>query len=139
MLKRTLAGLGTVALVVAFALTALAADLPSERRAKKKADLQKVPHQAEEAIVEKNYDRAIELFTKAIDSGAFGDEPHTMARLYFGRGSAHHYKGDCNAAIPDYTKATEFREKGDYYYSLASCQLVLQQVDQALVSLDKAI
>jgi tetratricopeptide (TPR) repeat protein len=139
MLKQSLAGLGAVALVVVFALSALAADLPSERRAKKKADLQKVPHQAEEAVMEKNYDRAIELFTKAIDSRAFEDEPHTMGRLYFGRGSAYHYKEDCNSAVADYVKATEYLQKGDYYYSLASCQLVLKQDDQALVSLDKAI
>lgn len=139
MLKRSLAGLGMMAVVVGFAITAFAADLPSERRAKKKLEMQKVPFQAEEAIAKKEYDRAIELFTKAIDSRAFTDEPQTMGRLYFGRGSAHHYKGDCNAAIPDYTKATEFVKKGTYYYSLASCHLSLQQDDLALADLDAAI
>ncbi len=139
MTKRILAILGYAAIIAAFAVQALASGLPSERRAEKKIQLQKVPYQAEEAIQKKDYDRAIELFSKAIDSGAFTDEPHTMGRLYFGRGGAYHAKGDCTAAVGDYTKATEYANKGDIYYSLAGCHLILQQDALALADLDKAI
>lgn len=139
MIKRILAGIGFAAIIAAFAVQALAIELPSDRKAAKKIQLQKVPYQAEEAVQKKEYDRAIELFTKAIDSGAFTDEPHTMGRLYFGRGGAYHAKGDCTSAVPDYTKAAEYQGKGDIYYSLAGCHLILQQNDLALADLDKAI
>lgn len=139
MAKRILTALGAVVLVAAFTLQAFAVGIPSERRATKKLEMQKVPFQAEEAVKEKNYDRAIELYSKAINSGAFTDEPQTMGRLYFGRGGAYHAKGDCTNAVVDYAKATEFASKGDYFYSLAGCHLILQQNDLALADLDKAI
>lgn len=139
MINRILAGIGSAAIIAVFAVQAVAIELPSDRKAAKKIQLQKVPYQAEEAVQKKEYDRAIELFTKAIDSGAFTDEPHTMERLYFGRGGAYHAKGDCTAAVPDYTKAAEYQGKGDIYYSLAGCHLILQQDAPALAALDKAI
>ncbi|NOT41373.1 MAG: tetratricopeptide repeat protein [Alphaproteobacteria bacterium] len=139
MIKRALAGLGSLAIIAVLTVHALASSLPSDRRAEKKVRLQNVPYQAEEAVQKKDYDRAIELFTKVIDSGAFTDEPHTMVRLYFGRGGAYHAKGDCTAAVVDYTKATEYANKGDIYYSLAGCHLILQQDALALADLDKAI
>jgi tetratricopeptide (TPR) repeat protein len=137
--KRILAGIGAVLLVAAVSMQALAVGLPSERRTQKKIQLQNLPSQAQEAVLKKDYDRAIELFTRVIDSGAFTDEPHTMGDLYFGRGGAYHAKGDCAAAVVDYTKATEFVTKGDLFYSLAGCHLILQQDDLALADLDKAI
>lgn len=139
MVRRILAVLGAATFVAALSMQAFAAGLPSERRTEKKIQLQKLPSQAQEAVQRKDYDRAIELFTKVINSNAFTDEPHTMADLYFGRGGAYHAKGDCANAVADYTKATEYTTKGDLYYSLAGCQLILQQDDQALASLDKAI
>ena len=139
MAKRIFAALGAVVLVVAFTLQAFAVGLPSDRRAGKKLEMQKVPFQAEEAVKEKNYDRAIELYTKVINSGAYQDEPQMLGRLYFGRGGAYHAKGDCSSAVVDYAKATEYAQKGDYFYSLAGCHLILQQNDLALADLDKAI
>jgi tetratricopeptide (TPR) repeat protein len=137
--KRILAGLGAIALIAAFSMQGFASSLPSERRAEKKIQLQKLPSQAQEAVLKKDYDRAIELFTRVIDSGAFTDEPHTMGDLYFGRGGAYHAKGDCAAAVADYTKATEYVTKGDLFYSLAGCHLILNQEDLALTDLDNAV
>lgn len=139
MAKRMFAILTAAALVGAFSMQAFAVDMPSERRAAKKIQLQRLPHQAEEAVQQKEYDRAIELFSRVIDSKAFTDEPHTMGRLYFGRGGAYHAKGDCTNAVADYTKATEYMNKGDLFYSLAGCHLILQQEDLALADLDKAV
>jgi tetratricopeptide (TPR) repeat protein len=139
MQKRLLVGLVAAALVATVSVQTFAATLPSERRAQKKIQLQKLPSQAQEAVQRKEYDRAIELFSRVIDSGAFTDEPHTMGDLYFGRGGAYHAKGDCTSAVVDYTKATEYMTKGDLFYSLAGCHLILQQDDLALADLDKAI
>ena len=139
MLRQKIVGLGVLAMLLLLAVQVSASSLSDERRARKKIEMQKVPYQAEEAVQQKDYDRAIELFSKAIDSNAFTDEPHTLGRLYFGRGGAYHAKGDCPNAVPDYTKAAELTPKGDIYYSLASCHVALQQDDAALVDLTKAI
>ena len=139
MVKRILAGLGMVALVAVISLQAFAGEMPSERRARKKIELQNLPYQAQELVQKKEYDRAIELFTRVIDSRAFTDEPQTLGNVYFGRGGAFHAKGDCVHAVEDYTKAAELLTKGDIYYSRAGCYLILQQDDLALADLDKAI
>ena len=78
----------------------------------------------------KNPDLAIELFTKAIESRAFKDQPQTMGELYFGRGSAHQMKKDCVAAIADFDKAAETLNDGDLFYSRAACYLELKQGEQ---------
>jgi tetratricopeptide (TPR) repeat protein len=102
-------------------------------------EAQKYPNQALEALNNNNPDLAIELFTKAIDSRAFNDQPDAMANIYFGRGNAYRRKGDCTAAIADYTKALEFVKKGDLYFSRAACYLELKQDDLALADLDSAV
>ena len=44
MIKRILAGIGFAAIIAAFAMQALAIELPSDRKAAKKIQLQKVPY-----------------------------------------------------------------------------------------------
>jgi tetratricopeptide (TPR) repeat protein len=139
MLKRILAGVGIFAIIAAFAIPAIAVEQPSERRARLKLEAQKLPNQGDEALSKKDYDRAIQLYTKGIDSGVFADEPQTLGRLHFGRGSAYHAKGDCITAVVDYVKATEYAKKGDYYYNAAACHITLQQLDLALGDLDNAV
>ena len=59
----------------------------------------------EAALDERNYDKAIGLCTKAIESGELSHE--NLSKMYYNRGLAWGNKGDLNKAIADYTKATE--------------------------------
>ncbi len=139
MLKRILAGLGIFAIIAALAVPAMAIEPPSERRARLKLEAQKLPYEASEAMNAKNFDKAIELYTKALESKAFDDQPQTLGNLYFSRGLAYRQKEDCNSAIADFNKALETINKGDIHFSLAACHLALNQEDLALKDLDNAV
>ncbi len=139
MVKRLIGFLGLLVVIVSLAAPAFAVEGVSERQARKKMEAQKYPQQAQEALQNKNPDLAIELFTKAIDSKAFNDQPQTIGELYFGRGTAHQIKKDCVAAIADFDKAAQTLNDGDLYYSRAACRLELKQDDQALADLDMAV
>jgi tetratricopeptide (TPR) repeat protein len=139
MLKKILVVLGFLVVGVSLAAPAYAVEGVAERQARKRAEAQKLPHEASEALRNGNPDLAIELFTKAIDSRAFKDQPQTMGELYFGRGNAKRMKKDCVGAIADYDKAAETLNKGDLYFTRAACHLELKQDDKALADLDKAI
>ena len=140
MLKRLLGSLGAAIIIVALvAPAALGVEDVATRRARKQREALKLPHEASEALQKGDMERAIDLYTKAIDSRAFDDQPDALANMHFNRGNAYRQKGDCNAAIGDYTKALEFAKKGDFYYSRAACYLQLKQDDLALADLDSAI
>ena len=141
MVKRFFAFLLMTVMVATIALPApaFAAEGVSERQQRKRIEAQKYPNQAQEALNANNPDLAIDLFTKAINSHAFDDQPDAMGNLYFGRGNAHRRKSDWTAAIADYTKALEFSKKGDIYFSRAACYLELKQDDLALADIDTAI
>lgn len=139
MIKRILIVLTMATMAAAIAVPAFAVEGVSERQQRKKLEAQKWPNQAQEALNNNNPDLAIELFTKSIDSRAFNDQPDAMGNLYFGRGNAYRRKGDCTAAVADYTKALEFIQKGDIYFSRAACYLELKQDDLALADLDSAV
>jgi len=55
-----------------------------------------------------NYDKAIRLFTKAIESGELSRED--LSKTYYNRGDAWRKKGDYDKAIADLTKAIESGE-----------------------------
>jgi len=139
MVKRLIGFLGLLAIVVSLSAQAFAVEGVSERQARKKMEAQKYPQQASEALQAKNPDLAIELFTKAIDSKAFNDQPQTIGELYFGRGNAHRMKKDCEKAIVDYDKAAETLTDGDLYFTRAACWLELKQDDKALADFDMAV
>jgi tetratricopeptide (TPR) repeat protein len=139
MLKKLFAVFGSLAAVAIFATHAFAVEGVSERQQRKMQEAQKYPQQASEALQNKNPDLAIELFTKAIDSRAFKNQPETLGEIYFGRGNAYRIKGDCTKAIEDYTKALETLSDGDLYYTRAACYLELKQDDKALADLDAAV
>jgi tetratricopeptide (TPR) repeat protein len=103
---------------IALPAPAFAVEGVSERQ-QRNSSKHKNPNQAQEALNNNNPDLAIELFTKSINSRAFNDQPDAMGNLYFGRGNAYRRKGDCTSAIADYTKALEFVQKGDLYFSRA--------------------
>jgi tetratricopeptide (TPR) repeat protein len=138
MMKRIVTSLVAVVLVIAIALPALALETPEERRNRRKLEAQKLPTQAEEAMKAQDYEKAVELYTKAIDSGAF-DDPQHVGNLYFGRGVANRGKKDCPSAINDLNKALETIKKGDIYFTLAGCHLDMNQDDLALGDLDNAV
>ncbi|MCE9521488.1 MAG: tetratricopeptide repeat protein [Alphaproteobacteria bacterium] len=139
MLKRFLVVLGLLAIVSSYAAPAYAVEGVSERQARKKLEAQKYPQQASEALQNNNPDLAIELFTKAIESKAFNDQPQTIGELYYGRGNAYRMKKDCAAAIVDYNKAVETLTDGDLYFTRAACYLELKEDDKALADLDAAV
>jgi tetratricopeptide (TPR) repeat protein len=127
------------AVTVPLTIPAFAINQASDREEMKRRKAEQLPPVAQKALIDKKYDEAIELFTKAIDSGAFKGRPDVLGQLYFGRGQAFHGKGECQNAIPDYTKAAEYVSKGDIHYALAACHLNLQQMDQALAAIDQAV
>ncbi|MEQ1868319.1 MAG: tetratricopeptide repeat protein [Micropepsaceae bacterium] len=139
MLKRLLVVLGLLTILISVSTPSFAVEGVSERQARKRIEAQKYPSQAQEAMQAKDYDRAIELYTKAIDSKAFNDQGEALGKLYFGRGIAHRAKNDCATAISDFDKAAETLDDGDLFFSRAACYLELKQDDKALADFDKAI
>lgn len=109
------------------------------RRERQKREAQNYPNAALEAYNKKDYDLAIELYTKAIDSGAFRSQPETIGQLYYGRGLSYRAKKDCATAVADFDKAAETISKGELFFARAACHLDLTQEDKALVDLDLAI
>jgi len=61
-----------------------------------------------------DYDKAIGLFTKAIESGELSQE--NLSRAYYNRGNDWGKKGDYDKAISDYTMAIEINPKHTYAY-----------------------
>ena len=139
MLTRIFQSFIALAVFVSLALPASAIEDSAARRSRQQHDAQAYPSQALEALNKKDADLAIELYTKAIDSGAFRDQPETLGQLYYGRGVAHRMKKNCAAAIPDFDKAATYINKGDLFYARAACHLDLKQEDAALTDLDLAI
>ncbi len=139
MVKRLIASLGLLAILVSLTAPAFGIEDIATRRARKKIEAQKYPQQASEALRNNKPDEAIELFTKAIDSRAFDDQPQTLGELYYGRGNAYRQKNDCVSAIKDYDKATETLREGDLYFTRAACHLELNQDDKALADFNEAI
>jgi tetratricopeptide (TPR) repeat protein len=62
-----------------------------------------------------NYDEAIRLFTKAIDSGELSQEHLSVA--YNNRGNAWYKKGDYDRAVADYTKVIEIEPRQVFAYT----------------------
>jgi tetratricopeptide (TPR) repeat protein len=141
MVKRFFVSLVMAAMAAAIVLptTSYAVEGVSERQQRKKIEAQKWPNQAQEALNNNDPDRAIELFTKAINSRAFDDQPDAIGNIYFGRGNAYRRKSEWALAIADYTKALEYIKKGDVYFSRAACYLELKQDDLALADLDASV
>lgn len=138
MAMRLFTVLGLLVVIGAMAVQALAVEGVSERQARKRMEAQKYPNQAQEALQAGNVDRAIELFTKAIDSKAFKDQQ--LGEIYFGRGTAYRIKKDCTSAVADFDKAVEAGlTDGDLFFSRAACYLEMGQEDKALADLDMAV
>lgn len=139
MLTRILSAVLALAMISLCVVPSSALEDPSSRRARQQREAQNYPNQALEAFNNKDYDLAITLYTKAIDSGAFKSQPEAMGQLYYGRGLSYQAKQDCASAVPDFDKAIEFVNKGEHYFARARCHLDLKAEDKALNDIDSAI
>jgi tetratricopeptide (TPR) repeat protein len=139
MLTRLLTAFFALATIALFTLPSSAIETAADRRARQQQDAQNYPNEALDAMNKKNPDLAIELYTKAIDSGAFNNTPDMLGQIYYGRGLAFRMKKDCATAIKDFDKAATLINKGDLFFSRAACHLDLNQEDAALVDFDLAI
>lgn len=139
MFSRLLSVLAAIVVLCALTTQAFAIETASDRRERQKREAQQYPQMAQDALNKKDADLAIELYTKAIDSGAFKSQPEMLGQLYFGRGIAYQMKKDCVTAIADFDKAAETISKGDLFFSRAACHLELKQEDKALADFDLAV
>ena len=90
------------------------------------------------AFNERDYDKAISLFTKAIMSGELTREDLRFA--YEGRGQAWAEKGDNDRAIADYTKAIVIDPKdAGAYYSRGNAWYNKSDYDKAIADYTKTI
>lgn len=139
MLTRLLSAFIALSMIASFTLPASAIEDAAARRERQARDAQNYPSMALDALQKKDADLAIQLYTKAIDSGVFKGQPDTMWQLHYGRGLAFHMKNDCVAAVADFDKAATFMNKGEIFYERARCHLDMKQDDAALVDLDLAV
>lgn len=92
----------------------------------------------DKALRDKNFDRAIELYSQAITSA--GLQGPDLGKAYFVRGVAYQAKKDCVNAVADYDKAAEtLTTNADLYFNRSVCEAELKQPDKSLSDLDKAI
>jgi tetratricopeptide (TPR) repeat protein len=85
-----------------------------------------------------NYDEAIRLYTKAIESAELSQE--NLSKSYNNRGIAWHGKGEYDKAIADYTKAIELGPKYvDAYYNRGLDWYEKGEYDKAIADYTKAI
>jgi tetratricopeptide (TPR) repeat protein len=90
------------------------------------------------AFQEKNYDKAIRLFTKAIASGEL--TPEHLKAAHALRGLAWDGKGDYAKAIADYSKAIEINPKdAATYYNRGLAWVYKGDYDKAIADFTKAI
>ncbi|MEQ1753457.1 MAG: tetratricopeptide repeat protein [Micropepsaceae bacterium] len=139
MLTRLFSAFIALSMIASFTLPASAIEDAAARRERQAREAQNYPSMALDALNKKDADLAIQLYTKAIDSGAFRDQPETLGQLFYGRGLAFRMKKDCTAAVADFDKAANYINKGDLFFSRAACHLDMNQEDAALVDLDLAI
>ena len=134
-----IAGLvSAILLTLAVIVPVLAAESLEERTAREKMEAHRVLPLASKALKEKEYDRAIELLSKAIGSDALSGEE--LGKVFFLRGAAFQAKKDCTSALADYDHALQtLTNNGELYFNRSLCHNAMQQPDQALVDLDHAI
>jgi tetratricopeptide (TPR) repeat protein len=84
-----------------------------------------------------DYDKAIRLYTKAIESGKLSQENLSIA--YYNRGLARRKKGDYDKAIADFTKAIEINQNdADAYRFRGYCWKFIGNDDKANADYEKA-
>ena len=94
--------------------------------------------EAFEAHTNNEFDKAIEIYTRIIDSGKLTRQ--NLAVTYNLRGEAYSDKGDCASAIEDFTRAIEIKpEYAQAYYFRSFCYQKAKDYENAWADLEKAI
>lgn len=125
---------------LAFAVTApaMAVEGVSERRDRQRREALEAGPKGDKELADKNYDKAIEYFTKVIDSRAI--EGEELGKYYFKRGIAYQAKTDCANAVVDYDHAAEtLTTNGELLFNRSLCHDQLKQPEKAAADLDAAI
>lgn len=127
--------LGVVA-VVAVAAPANALSI-QERRQELKDRARAEGRLGDEALSEKNFDSAIDHYTKFLDAKVCGEQ---CGIYYYKRGLAWQGKQDCGKALADYEEAMKtLTDNGELYFNSSLCYTQVNQPDKALAALDQAI
>ncbi len=109
----------------------------NEARAKREKEAQMEGRYGDDALSAKDWDKAIEHYTKLLDAKACGSD---CGKYYFRRGLAWQGKQDCQHAIADYEEAQKtVTDNGELYFNTSLCYNQMNQPDLALAQLDKAI
>ena len=91
-----------------------------------------------EAARQSEFDKAIELFTRAIQSGQM--EPRDLSRAHYSRGNAWLDKGDLKKAIADLNKALELDpDYANAYYTRGFAWDYAGERQKAIADFSKAI
>jgi tetratricopeptide (TPR) repeat protein len=78
-------------------------------------DMREVTRKGIAAIKRGDYDTAVDLLTRAIDSDEFSDED--LVYIYYNRGLAYLHKGEWDNAIDDCTEAIALKEDFAWAYN----------------------
>lgn len=136
MVKRLAALVVGMVAVVAVATPASALGIQEHRSAERDQGRKEL-NLGEDALGKRDWDAAIEHYTKGLDAKACGDN---CGNYYFHRGVAFQQKQDCVRAIADFTEALKtIKDNGELYFDASLCHTVLNQEDAALEDLNNAI
>lgn len=123
--------------VVAIATPANAMGI-QEHRSEMKQRAKEEGRLGDEALNSKNYDEAIDHYTKYLDAHIC--EGSECGTYYFHRGVAYQQKQDCAKAIADYEEAQKtLTDNGELYFNASLCHTALNQNDAALADLNNAL
>lgn len=91
----------------------------------------------DEALGNKDWDKAIEHYTNGLDAKACGSN---CGKYYFYRGVAFMQKQDCVKATADFDEAQKtVTDNGELYFDASLCHSQLNQPDAALADLNNAL
>ena len=136
MVKRLAALVVGMLSLVAIATPASALGIQEHRSAERDRGRQEL-NLGEEALGRKDWDSAIDHYTKGLDAKACGDN---CGNYYFHRGVAYQQKQDCVKALADFTEAQKtVKDNGELYFDASLCHSLLNQPDAALEDLNNAI
>jgi len=137
MVKRLAILMVGIVAAVAVPVTAAYALGIQERKQEQRDRSRKEMQLGDEALTAKDFDAAIDHYTKVLDSKVCGTD---CGKYYFRRGLAWQGKQDCTKAVADYEEAGKtLTDNGELYFNASLCYNQLNQPDKALAALDQAI
>jgi tetratricopeptide (TPR) repeat protein len=136
MVKRLAAVFAAIVALTVLAAPAYALGI-QENKNERAAQAKREGGLGDEALNEKDWDKAIDHYTKYLDAKACGDQ---CGMYYYKRGLAYQQKQDCEHAIADYVEAEKtVTDNGELYWNASLCFSQAKQDDKALEQLNLAI